>query len=46
MVGTLLEEWTHARLFTVTADRTALLPQFLDFTTGFGHTRACQGSRR
>lgn len=31
MVRTLLTEWAYARPFTDTADRIALLPQFLDF---------------
>jgi transposase InsO family protein len=31
MVRTLLREWAYARPFTDTADRIALLPQFLDF---------------
>lgn len=31
MVRTLLDEWAYARPFTDTADRIALLPQFLDF---------------
>ena len=31
MVRTLLNEWAYARPFTDTADRIALLPQFLDF---------------
>jgi transposase InsO family protein len=31
MVRTLLREWAHARPFADTADRIALLPQFLDF---------------
>ena len=31
MVRTLLSEWAYARAFTSTAERQALLPQFLDF---------------
>jgi transposase InsO family protein len=31
MVRTLLKEWAYARPFVNTADRIALLPQFLDF---------------
>ena len=36
MVRTLLGEWAYARPFDVTADRIALLPQFLDF---YNHRR-------
>jgi transposase InsO family protein len=31
MVRTLINEWAYARAFTDTADRVALLPQYLDF---------------
>jgi transposase InsO family protein len=31
MVRTLLREWAYARPFGDTADRVAMLPQFLDF---------------